>query len=163
MELFIQKMEALLVTKRRYFLIILWTITGIGLILFLSFLIPVFVTLSKESSLYVTEYIKIWGWVLLVSGILWILLLWYEAEVSLKLEDFLENWGNKEFTRHDFAKFVYGKKIEAKDRKYKRLGGMLRNAIGYLIEVKWSQGNKIFYKIIEKENKQKNTKKNSKN
>ena len=56
------------------------------------------------------------------------MLLWSEAEKSLKLEDFLETWGNKEFTRHDFAKFVYGKEIETTDNRYKGIGTILRRA-----------------------------------
>lgn len=119
MELFIQKMAALLFTKRSSFFFILRTITVIGLILFWS---PIFLALLPEKwSDHITEYIKVWGWVLLVAGILWILVLWSEAESGISLEDFLENIGNKEFTRHDFAKFLYGKEVEAKDYKYKRL------------------------------------------
>lgn len=157
MELFIQKMEALLFTKRPSFFFILRTITVIGLILFWS---PIFLALLPEKwSDHLTEYIKVWGWVLLVAGILWILVLWSEAESGISLEDFLENIGNKEFTRHDFAKFLYGKEVEAKDYKYKRLGRILRNAIGDLIQESWSKNNRITYKKIEKENKQKNTKK----
>lgn len=148
-------------TKRPYFLIILRIITVIGLILFLSSWIHFFVTLPEKFSPYITEYIKVWGWVLLVSWILWILFLWSEAEWGLALEDFLETWGNQKFTRHDFAQFLYGKKVEAKDYKYKRLGRILRNAIGGLIEVSWSNNNRITYKIIDKGNNQKTEKKNT--
>ena len=139
-------------TKRHYFLIILWTITVIGLILFLSSWIPFFTTLPKEFSPYITEYIKIWGWVLLVSGILWILLLWSEAEKSLKLEDFLETWGNKEFTRHDFVKFVYGKEIETTDNRYKGIGTILRRAQNEWIITETNPGkNPRIYKTLIKD------------
>ena len=57
------------------------------------------------------------------------------------------------------AKKLKQKIINTKDYKYKRLGRILRNAIGDLIQESWSENNRIIYKKIEKENKQKNTKK----
>lgn len=128
MELFIQKMEALLPKKAFYFKITLLFAWLIGGLFFFSPILLFWKNIEKD---YIILYIKIGAWMIFVALILGIILLWSEAEkkiIKWKFEQFLKKQNNHPFTRHDLAAFIYDTEIETTDNRYKGLGAILRSA-----------------------------------
>ena len=128
---FIEKMEALLRNSPKKFVAVLSFLTVLAFAIYGS--ISLYFRWNLDAKYYelLNRYMSCATCIFVVAGILWIIYLGNERQKKEwdKLDKFLEERWNEEFTRADLVKQVYGQDYASSTSQYKALGNVLRNAV----------------------------------
>ena len=131
MDKFIEKMEALLRNSPKKFVAVLSFLTVLAFSIYGSVTFYFWGKLDTKYYELLDKYMTCATCIFVVVGILWIVYLGNERQKKEwdKLDEFLNERWNKEFTRADFVKYTYGQNYASSTSQYKALGNVLRNAV----------------------------------